>query len=50
MSTARSESNEQAASGEFLRTFGEVPPAEKDAQSHRARALEKMYDILKEEL
>lgn len=50
ISTAGTESNEQAAQGEFLRTFGEVPPAEKDAQSHRARGLEKMYEILKEEL
>ena len=50
ISTAGTESNEQAAEGEFLRTFGEVPPAEKDAQSHRARGLEKMYEILKEEL
>ncbi len=50
ISTAGTESDEQAAEGEFLRTFGEVPPAEKDAQSHRARGLEKMYEILKEEL
>lgn len=50
VSTAGTESNEQAASGEFTRTFGEVPPAEKDAQSHRARALNKMYDVLKEQL
>ena len=50
VSTAGTESNEQAASGEFTQTFGEVPPAVKDAQSHRARALQNMYNILKEEL
>ena len=50
VSTAGTESNEQAAAGTFDRTFGEVPPAEKDAQSHRSRGLQNMYDILKEEL
>lgn len=50
VSTAGTESNEQAATGEFTKTFGEVPANVKDAQSHRARALQKMYDILKEEL
>ncbi|MBQ8063776.1 MAG: RdgB/HAM1 family non-canonical purine NTP pyrophosphatase [Clostridia bacterium] len=50
VSTAGTESNEQAASGDFTKTFGEVDPAVKDAQSHRARALNKMYDLLKEEL
>ena len=50
VSTAGTESNEQAATGTFDKTFGEVPPEVKDSQSHRARALKKMYDILKEEV
>lgn len=31
-------------------TFAEIPPAEKDARSHRSAALHAMYDILKGEL
>ena len=50
VSTAGTESNEQAAQGEFNQTFGEVPPAVKDSQSHRSRGLQNMYDILKREL
>lgn len=50
VSTAGTESNEQAATGEFNQTFGEVPPAVKDSQSHRSRGLQNMYDILKREL
>ena len=50
VSTAGTESNEQAAQGEFTQTFGEVPPAVKDSQSHRSRGLQNMYDILKKEL
>ena len=50
VSTAGTESNEQAAQGEFNQTFGEVPPAVKDCQSHRSRGLQNMYDILKREL
>lgn len=50
VSTAGTESNEQAAQGEFTQTFGEVPPAVKDSQSHRSRGLQNMYDILKREL
>lgn len=50
VSTAGTESNEQAATGEFNQTFGEVPPAVKDSQSHRSRGLQNMYDILKKEL
>lgn len=50
VSTAGTESNEQAAQGEFNQTFGEVPPAVKDSQSHRSRGLQNMYDILKKEL
>jgi XTP/dITP diphosphohydrolase len=50
VSTAGTESNEQAATGEFTQTFGEVPPAVKDSQSHRSRGLQNMYDILKKEL
>lgn len=50
ISTAGTESNEQAATGEFTQTFGEVLPAVKDSQSHRSRALRKLYDILKSEL
>lgn len=50
VSTAGTESNEQAATGEFTQTFGEVPPAVKDSQSHRSRGLQNMYDILKREL
>ena len=50
VSTAGTESNEQAATGEFTQTFGEVPPAVKDAQSHRSRGLQNMYEILKREL
>ena len=50
VSTAGTESNEQAAQGEYNQTFGEVPPAVKDSQSHRSRGLQNMYDILKREL
>ena len=50
VSTAGTESNEQAAQGEFNQTFGEVPPAVKDSQSHRSRGLKNTYDILKREL
>lgn len=50
VSTAGTESNEQAATGEFNQTFGEVPPTVKDSQSHRSRGLQNMYDILKKEL
>ncbi len=50
ISTAGTESKEQASAGEFTQTFGEVAPEVKDSQSHRSRALEKMYDILKAEL
>lgn len=50
VSTAGTVSNEQAATGEFTQTFGEVPPAVKDSQSHRSRGLQNMYDILKREL
>ena len=50
VSTAGTESNKQAATGEFNQTFGEVPPAVKDSQSHRSRGLQNMYDILKKEL
>lgn len=50
VSTAGTESNEQAATGEFNQTFGEVPPAVKDSQSHRSRGLQNMHDILKKEL
>ncbi len=50
VSTAGTASNEQAATGEFTQTFGEVPPAVKDSQSHRSRGLQNMYEVLKREL
>lgn len=47
VSSAGTASNEEASKGVFEKTFGEVAPEVKDANSHRARALTNMYEILK---